>query len=312
LNNKENTYLEKFYKKLVNNIERNKNLTKDSVIITFITTTKNKAREILSESTIESNRIPKRIVNKLQEKNFIRTADFPNEFVITANGVWEFEKNKGVISDDKLTKFFDNRKFDFFGNIKELRDREKVILFSMIATRTFSENSVVNLQQDKTIRDEWKEIVEECFDKLESMNVIAKTKKKDIFGEAKADPPVVNLFRHTEGLPRKTKNIYRSRGRNLTYFLNLSNGENLSKENLAFIFWLIFEDKLINRENNEPSMSKISDVNEFLKNISTEKSIYLFDIEEHKFSDIDYDNIIRDSLIKSVVWRKRWEKEKNR
>jgi len=307
MNKKEKRYLDKFYKKLYNNINREKNFTKDSIIITFIKTTKNKARDLLRKSTIESNRLPKNIINKLQEKDLIRSADFPNEYVITAKGVWEIERNKEIITDDILIDFFDNRKFDFFGKIKGLSDREKVILLSMIAARTFSKDSVVDLKKEKRIRDEWKNIVEDCYGKLKQINVITKGKKDDIFGEARADPPIVNLFRHTESLPRKTKNIFKSRGKNLTYYLDLSKESEISKENLAFVFWLIFGDALT-KDNNEPSMSKIQEINQFLKEISTEKSVQLFDIENHKFSEVHYDDIIRDSLIKSVIWKKRWEK----
>jgi len=296
-------YLEKFYNRILKTIKRNKKNYEESVLLTIIGSRKNDARKYLIDSAISSSKIPEVILNRLLDKGLIRRGDFPNQYVLTAKGVWHHEKNINILNDDIIIEFFDDRKFDFFGEIKDLSDRDKIILMSMIATRTFSKNSYADLTEN---RDIWIDVVESSFEILKKMNIVSMESKNDIYGKAKAESGIVNIFRHTDKLPQKTKSIFTSKG-NLKYYLNLCNEDGFSSENLSFIFWLIFKDNLT-KENGEPSLSKISYIDDFLKEISANKSVYLFDLDEHEFISVDYDEVIRNSIIDSVVSRKKWSR----
>lgn len=298
MENNLNSVMEKFYRKLYNTIERDKKVHNDSVFLTLVQTTKNKSRKLLRDSGIEPFSIPDSILKKLQSKGYIRQTDLANVYVLTARGVWEIEREKNVLNDDKIIKYFDKRKYDFFGKIKALNEREKVILFSMIAARTFSKNSVVDLTKD-SCKKIWLDIVKESFNMLREIDILDKKKDKNILGNAKAEYPIVNLFRHSDQLPIKTKNIFTSKG-NLKYYLNLYEDNSISRDNLAFLFWLIFEGK-------EPSLADMSKINHFLKNVSSDNSIYLFDLDDHEFSNVEYDNIIKDAIKCSFLLKRRWK-----
>lgn len=291
--------IEKFYNKLKNTIIRDKKLHRNSVFLTLVQTTKNKSRVYLNDSSLNLSRLLDIDINKLESENYIRQTDTLNEYVITAKGVWFIENKLGVLSEDIIITYFDKRSYDFFGNVESLNDRDKVIIFSMIAARTFSRDSVVDLTNDRS-KELWKEIVEDVHKFLGDSNFIKKESKNGILGDAKADYPIVNLFRHSDFLPMKTKSIFTSIG-SLKYYLNLSDNENEFQNDLAFLFWLIFEEK-------EPSLAKITTINDFLKDVSSDKGIYLFDIDGDHFSGVEYDMVIRESLKKSQVMKRRWER----
>ena len=62
---------------------------------------------------------------------------------------------------------------------KELDDREKVILYTLIAARAFSKDSCADLKAKDTVKDKWLELLERSYDNLVSLRVITKLSKAD-------------------------------------------------------------------------------------------------------------------------------------
>ncbi len=285
------TTLTKFYQKLYNNIEKNKKkVNENSIIITFLDLKSNVRYQLLNESSISSHKIPQKILIDLQNKKLIRSTDTLNSYTITAKGIWEVESKNSIINETILLDYLDQKLFNVYNiSDKPLTDKQKVILFSMIAARTFSEKSSIDLKKEETVMDTWKEIVDKSYEKLKSLNLISKLDQKDLYGKVGTEHPVSNLYRHTDELPKKTRGLFKALG-NQKYFLDLFQNSEISKENLDFLFKQIFENKVL-------SSADIYEIDKFCRDIASTKNIYIFDPREHLFSKPEYDEIIRDLLL---------------
>jgi len=313
MSNDKNKYLSKMYDKLYNNVEREKSsgVRYDSIIITFMETTKNGVMHFLQESALEDYEIPDSILVELQDKGYIRRANFPDQYTLTAKGVWETEKDFGNLNEEKLIKYLDKKNgYDSFEKVKNLSEKSKVRIFTLISTRAFSEENSLDLKEDERIKNRWKKITEKNYEKLKDLNIIkdlekGESKKGHLFGNAKAESPIVNLFRHSEKLPRRTKNVFTSS--NLSYFLDLLNDDNnINTKKLSFIFWLIFQDNLVD-DNGDLKMTEVQEILDFCKKVSRKEGIYLFKNSDYDLSDPSYDEQIKEALIDSVLSRDKWK-----
>lgn len=288
-------FLEKFYQKLYDNLEKINKLKENSIIISFLYIKSNDQYRLLNESSIFSYKIPKEIINNLQDRKLIRNTDTLNNYVITAKGIWDIENKKNILNEIKLINYIDNKFFNVYKlSEKPLTDKQKVILFSMLAARTFSEKSSIDLKKDETVMNAWKEIVDKSYEKLTSLDIISELEKDDLYGKKENkgnEKPVSHLYRHTDELPKKTRGLFKAIGKQ-KYFLDISKDSEISKESLGFLFKQIFESKVL-------SLTEINDIDTFFQEIAFTKNIYVFDPREHIFSKPEYDEIMRETLLDS-------------
>jgi len=288
--------LNKFYSSLYNMILKNKSkIDNKSILISFFSFKSNVRYKLLSESAIPSYKIPKDIFDELKNKNLIRTTDTLNSYTITANGIWEIENRDGTLD---LTGFLNNIDQKYFNayvdSNKPLSEKQKVIIFSMIAARAFSDKSTVDLKKNEETRNAWKEITDQTYHKLKDLGIISNLKiesndSKSLYGNSKTERPVSNLYRHTDKLPKITKGIFKASG-GQKYFLDLSNDPDMFKERLNYLFDLVIGNIHI-------SYSEIDEMYNFCCDIANKKNIYVFDPIEHIFSKSKYDESMRDVLL---------------
>lgn len=286
-----NHYLEKFYNKLYNNLIFNKKLRNKSVIFSFLKIKSNERYRQLDTSSISSLKIPNEVLSYLEKNNLVRSTDNVNNYVITAKGIWIIETKKNLINEQKIIEFLDGKLFDLFKGNKPLTDREKVIITAMIAARTYSDESVVDLKKNELCMDAWKEIIDKTYEELIKFKVIS-LKPAALFGKRGNEHPVSHLIRHTDALPKKTKGLFKALG-NQKYYLDVYQEDELSQNDLAYLFWLVFEGKL--------NPETVNGLVNFLNAIAYEKNIFVFDLKKHIFSNPIFDDIIRDALIDSIV-----------
>ena len=298
MNKKIITSLNKFYSSLYNNILKNKSkIDNKSILISFFSFKSNVRYKLLSDSSISSYKIPKDILDELINRNLIRATDTLDNYTITANGIWEIENIDGKLD---LISFLNNIDQKYFKDVylesnKPLTEKQKVIIFSMIAARAFSEKSTVVLRINEEITNAWKEITDQAYYKLKDLGIISDLKnelndKKSLYGNSRADSPVSNLYRHTEKLQKITKGIFKAAGEQ-KYFLDLSsNDPDMFKERLKYLFELVIGTSQV-------SYSDIDEMYNFCCEIANTKNIYVFDPIEHIFSKSKYDEIMRDVLL---------------
>ena len=233
--------LDKFYASLYTTMLRNKRkIIKESIFISFLKMSSNTSYELLSESSIHAHKISSEIIDELQNLNLIRGTDSLNKYAITAIGIWEVENKTNLINLPKFLAYLDEKHFDVYANSsKPLNDKQKVIIFSMIAARTFSEKSTVDLKRNDDTTNAWKEITDQVYCKLKDMGIISNLKiesqdGKSLYGKPGTEKPVGNLYRHTDKLPKLTKGIYKALGQQ-KYCLDLSDDCGLFKEQLTYV-----------------------------------------------------------------------------
>ena len=179
----------------------------------------------------------------------------------------------------------------------DLNDREKIILFMMISTRTFSENSAVDLHKRDTVKDKWREMLERSCNLLDDLNILTKPDKESFLGKKGNIHVVSSIFRHNSQMVQKTRGLYVYTGK-YEYYLNLYKNSNLSQDNLSYLFWKVFKDNI--------SSESADRVLQYCNEISREESIFLFDMSKHVFSMPEYDTIIKDALMDAIISRDKW------
>jgi len=299
----EKDYLKKFYNLLRDNLLREKSLRDKSVLVSFLETRSAIRYKLLSNSTIPSNLVPNDILLALLTRKEIQVHGEISTYAITAKGVWDYEQSLGLMSEENLLSYI-NEKF-FTGEsstarIKgDLDDREAVILFAMIAARAFSEKSVVDLKKDDVVKGKWQEVLEKSYDLLHRLNVIKKVRKEDFLGKTGNEHVVSSVFRHNNYSVQKTRGIYTYKG-NYEYYLDIYRDSSFSQENLSYLFWKIFKGAV--------SSDYVDLIIEFCKEISSRESVYLFNVKEHIFSMPIFDSMIKASLLDSVISKAKWAK----
>lgn len=290
-------YLYKFYDVLYDNFIMFKiRMENKSILFSFLKITKNSRNKLISESSLPSSKIPNSVLNLLLSEKLIQSNNEINKLVISAKGVWVVEKEKGIISEEILLNYI-NEKY-FAEKIKPLNSKEKIILFSMIAARTFSEKSAIDLKKDSFIADNWKDIIDLSAEKLNSIGVVSKKDVEDLYGSPGNEHLVSKLFRNNSYLASKIKQLYKSPG-DQKYYLDIYDDFQLSKNKLSYLLWEVFAGNLSDQEKEE--------IMHFLNDISSKKSIYVFELSEHIFSMPKYDVIIEDCLMDSIISKKKWE-----
>lgn len=290
-------YLYKFYDALYNNfIMSEKKVKNKSILISFLKNTKNSRNKLINESSIPSSKIPNNVLNLLLSEKLVQSNDDINKFVISAKGVWVVEKEKGIIDEEVFLNYINEAYF--VEKIKPLNSKEKIILFSMIAARTFSEKSAIDLKKNSSIADSWKDIIDLSAEKLNSIGVVSKKDVEDLYGRQGNEHLVSKLFRNNSYLVSKTRQWYKSPGYQ-KYYLNIFEDSQLSKDKLSYLLWEVFAGNLSDQEKEE--------IIHFLNDISGKKSIFVFELSEHIFSMPKYDVIIEDCLMDSIVSKKKWE-----
>jgi len=286
-------YLELFYNKLQSNLfTKYKQNKYQSVFIWFIEIKSNDRLRIMLDSHLKSIKIPEETLNSLIKNKLIRETNVLGDYVITAHGVWEYEASKNIIDNNKLLQHIDDKYFDTYKEIgKSLSSKEKVIIFSMIAARSFSINSTVYLKNEKSILDTWEDIIVESYKLLNLLGFIGASSEGSLFGKLGNEHKVSALIRHTDSIAKKTRGIYVCAGtRDQRYYLDIYKDGKLNSDNLKFLFRLIFEGKKF-------SAIEMDTICKYCDTVASSKSIYIFNIREHIFHKPEYDTSIRDALL---------------
>lgn len=287
-------YLKMFYDNLYERMLMENKLKNDSILLSFLEVKSNVRYRLLESASILSNKLPALILANLSRDLLIRPSDELNKYTITAKGVWVIEQNNRDITKEKIIEYIDHKFFDVYLGNKTLTDREKVILFSMVSARTFSEKSPIDLKRDEYALDAWKRIIDKCYEKLHGMKLVKNMNQEKLYGKKGNEHIVSNLIRHTDSLPKKTKGIYKAAGKQ-KYYLDIYSKDVLSRESLIHILDLVFNSK------KDFKIEDINQINNFCSEIAYEEAPYIYDMEKHIFSSPEYDDVIRRAVKESLL-----------
>lgn len=295
--NKELQFLGKYYSNLEENLVLEKGKKFKSLIFSLMKTTSNTRFSILENSSLQDYRTPDSILSKLKSEGLIRDSSKIGRSVITAKGIHRIEKLKGILEEDTIVSHIDREYFDLPMKIGSLSDKEKVILFSMVAIRAFSEDSTIDLKKGGTVLNAIQKLLEEAYDFLNKNRFIGNLDKSDLYGKRGNEHPVSNLIRHTVDLPKKTRGVYKCEGQQ-RYFLDLYKGSSVEIDKLAYLFFLVFSKKA--------KIEIKSEIENFCNKIPYELSVYIFEMRNHKFAKPSFDKIISGSITEYFLKKNFW------
>ncbi len=294
----EEHYLKRFYISLSDNLRREKPPTENSILLSFLKTRSASRFRLLRKSALDSVMIPAEVLAALLSRGFIQCIEGIDHYSITAKGVWHYEKERDLIDQETLLSYINDEYF--IPTMKGgLNDREKVILFALISTRAFSENSSVDLKKRDAVKDKWREMLDRSSDLLNSLNTLTKLDKESFLGKKGNIHVVSSIFRHNNQMVQKTRGLYVYTGKH-EYYLNLYENSNFSQNNLSYLFWKIFKGDI--------TSESADHVIKYCNQISREESIFLFDMSKHIFSMPEYDAVIKDGLMDSIISKDRWSR----
>lgn len=279
--------LNSIYTLLKNRLILKKKLKNNSILISIMNVKSNEAFKLLSESVIKKTSIPYDVFNYLLSNNYIRMADKPENFIITVKGIWEIESKNKIINTNILLEFIDKKFFGVFKDIGKLNEKEKVILFTMIAVRSFSPESALDLKKGNIVLSCLEELIKDSFNFLYKNNIISKLNLEILFGAQGNEHPVSHLIRHTDALLKRTRGIYKTLGKQ-KYYLDLLNDKKISTEGLVLLLDSIFESNIT------PHLKQ--EISDFCIEHSYSKSKYLFDLNVHNFAHPIYDEQFNEAL----------------
>ena len=292
-------FLEKLYSKLKECYLRGNNGKCPQSLLFALLDYKSSTRRmrLLIDAAVLTKIEKPEILDQLSRLGLIQFIDVKRSVTFTAKGIWQIEKELKVIDADVLIDFIDKKWFDCFKKESQaLSDKEKVILFTALAARAFSEQSSIDLTKKDKIHDAWKETVEKVVDFLFANKIIADPSlRQSLFVGKKSGKttlhPVVYCFRYSADIPQKVNGLFVAK--NSRYFLNIYRDEKIAIEELSFLFELVLGDNF--------GSDLLDKVFKFCQEISYEKSIVVFSVDKHNFAQPDYDDLIRASLQKVLL-----------
>lgn len=293
--------LVKFYDSYRYHLEARKKLSNESVLLSCIKLFKNDRFRPLKESALSTKKVPASAISELREQGLIRQGMDVSTYVITGRGIWQVEKAKGYLNEEKLVEFLDANFFGLlFEDIRPLNDRDKVVIFALLSARAFSDDSAVDMKRDDIIKNTWLQLFKECSGKLREYDAIEQTDDELFPTSIDYEDPASHFIRHSDGLARKTKAIYVTSSKRVNrYYLDVGDPKNPDKDRIAYLFWLVFGERL--------DSEGVYSVFEFSRSVAYDYGIRVFEHEKHIFASPSYDDVMRESIIESVVSRQKWQ-----
>ena len=281
--------LDTIYDKLRSALQEKKHLISDSVIISLLDKKSNKRSEYLKNVSFTKDSLTFDEYEEAKDNDFIRElGEGTGVYTLTLKALWDIECLTLSISEEKMLEYLDKKHFVFDEFNQPLTEKEKVIILAMIGARSFSKESAIDLHKSDSIIQAWRLIFEQTHRMLYNLKIIRKLNIEDLFGKEGNEEPVSNLIRHTDALQKKTSHIFKVKVPQ-KYFLNLDldDGES-SKNSLKLLYKKILESEL--------SLEVIDLLKDFCDKIAHENSLFIFEMEKHKFNDLYWDDLIVSSL----------------
>lgn len=272
------------------------NLTKALYFVLLDLQSTNKRMRMLIPSAIPAEVIPRENLESMLQKLQVQYIDSKKNIVLTSLGIWFVENELKCISHEKLLHFIEQKWFDCFKHMNQaLTEKEKVLLLSTLAVRTFSATSAVDLNKDERFHLSWRDAVEKVASFLIENTIITdKDVSRELFGgqgQKTSLRPVVHCFRYSADIPKKTNGIYIAK--NLKYFLNITDENVLNTEKLSYLFELVFERRL--------DFELMGKTYRFICELAYEKSAEVFTVDQHMYTNPEIDDIIEKTLRKLVL-----------
>ncbi|MHB0922350.1 MAG: hypothetical protein ACYC3H_00085 [Bellilinea sp.] len=276
------------YNKLAESMElANKKLIGKSVFLTLLKLSNNDTYKIIHNSSVKIENTFKTELNILVRSNFVRNSDDKeklDELVITAQGIWYIEASKKIIDLSTVLIYVQSMKLEFPRAKQVLSDNEKIIVYSMLAIRTFSEQVTMDLSSNN-LCNSWQDIIENLIiPHLRERKIIKIGSVID--KKTGNEDPISYLLRHANDLPQKSNNLFVPTKKN-KYYLSLNiNDQGKCLSQLTFLL-----NKIIPEIESDQFSTNIFS---FLCDVAHNQSLYV--TPTFDFINNHWDKLIKDAL----------------
>jgi len=280
------------YQQLVSSYKTSrKKLINNSLLFTLFTIIKNERYKLLTSQTIDEQSMNPDLFHELVKTERIRKIDEgpDSPYILTLLAIMELESQTLGITANSLLKFLDNEFLDFQVGVKPLKSPEKVILFSLITMRNFSEVNAMDLNSLENCQN-WMELIEN--DILPFLYETKAIPSKSIFDRNTGhEHPMAFTLRRMNDLGVKTHQVYVAANKS-RYFLDVDGQDpRTASEILKYVFSKIFNQGL--------SYVVFQKVQLFLKTTLFDKGPLFH--TTNQMSDRSWDLIIDKALEKLVL-----------
>jgi len=281
--------LQDFYDKLHKTLKDKNKLKHESCLVSLAFGVKSNDRnDLIKSAALDKNEINSSERSRLVDLNFIREIENTGKFEITAQGIWNLE-NKSIIDSEGLISYIDKERF--FVKVKGMSDKEKIIIFSMICGRAFSDESQIDLV-DQDLLENWSTVLDNSFKKLSEIGVIKITKntwEKSLYKKG-TEHPVSVIIRHTDALPKKVDRIFKAPG-DQKYYLEIMENNEPDLDKLAYLFKKVFEDIM--------DLTNVDEILNHCKSVFIENGKFLYK-DGSQFSHPKYDMYLKEASEKVI------------
>lgn len=211
---------------------------KNSVLFSILKMTNNNRHKFHRAVAEEFIDLPTALY--LIDIGLIRETDEKGKYSFTGRGL-EYTEVEILCRKDYFDAL-DSEYFDVFENIS-INDRERIILLTMFALRTFSSKATIDMSESTGVRDAWWKIMLEINKLLLENDVIDASNSLESYGDKELyEHKASHMIRHSDILPRATKGIFSKTGKS-EYYLSIFENDIPKMDKLVNILELIFEKK---------------------------------------------------------------------
>lgn len=284
-------FLSVLYDNIKTALKLDKKLSSNSVLISFMNLKSNVRYSYMLKSAQSSLNTPEAVIRDLLNDGAIRSVGEDETYSLTAMGVWELEKDNKLTEID-LINFIDEKFWAIETSSKDISEKEKVIILTLIAIRAFSKDCNIDLKSDDNLLESVKRIIDKSYELLHKMDMISFEYEK-LYGKKGNEHIVSNLIRHTDSLPKKTKAIFNAIG-DQKYTLLLSQNNNIQEDDLKWLLEKIFDQSKLK------SLYDYDMIKDFLNTVAYEEGFNIYENIEESFVTHKVDDVIN-RVIKNMM-----------
>ena len=218
---------------------------------------KTRRMRVLLDASVEPSALGA-VTRELIDQGLAIRAGADRRVTLSARGIWTAEQAKGILTVDGLLSYIDDKWLSCFDESSvPLSDKERLVLFALLAARGFSPEAGVNTNRRETF-EAWIELLLSASAFLQGRGVIGDIGLKQALsssGAAAGLPPLGKFFRYTENLPPKTDGIYVAKGN--VYSLDVATARGVERAKLVFLFRLVFGD--------DADLGMVGEIHEFCR-----------------------------------------------
>jgi hypothetical protein len=274
--------IESMYDELKRLLTVEKKLRNNSVLLSFLKIKSNSRLSYLERTCQPEAFFLGQLEQRLSNKDIQHYGE-DDKYCLTADYVWRREKEH-ILNNDFIPQFFDEEYFNC-PKSEGITEKEKVIIFTLLFARAFSEDTAMDLKIGETYWPKWEELTGDAYDVLASVGLLFTLPRDSLFSKSSTENKVSSLFRHTDSLPKKTFLRFVAPG-GQKYFLDLCDEEGeFSLEQLIKLLKLIFK-------GNNLSLEKIDQLSDESIRLAHAQGLYLTDVK-NPYINLDVDLVIR-------------------